>query len=1145
MAPWPAQGNEPKAPDRNKTSDNRTLETLKSKSEPPEDKKQVKGISKEDQSESVKKDVHSLDDGQLKALLDEAIQYKNPKDREGKSKIFRELLQKVEADDSDCSYPVVGVRGICGRRALRVREGNRGAAISERASRGGSLQNIFHAASSAEFDTHHSGGARKKNKRQGPGSSVSARQREGGSLPSNVNAGWPLESWQSDQSKKKGLFDRDSLQPNHVSTSIGNTAYTNSSSVAISSTQTRRQTLKHSASNELPSSKKTNSGELYPLRRHHSSSDQLKSLELNVVKLKSQSESSSSMVRKMPQLPKPAECVTIDMSGLNLEIKKLGNSDPSLSFEKKLQTFQNSDKYRVTSGEGESENASNNSQEVFTTRASLEVEPVDSSIELGFGEKRVLNGMESVQLSDNYPSVQCIVGDRSRISDASNQARGSEQTFGLRPHMYRNINMNMNMIVNISSKTANHSLRTDENGNALSGSGLTSRGNISKNQKKKLPKAEKNVFLSQNIGGYRGDEDINIVLKFIESDKAKNRQIKKLTKGKKHEKKRQNMQKSTSLEEVSQRNIDDLTESSESERTSVGKPRTDTAAEESLRDRRRWGEQGFVKSGSQNDLHMEQEEENNSDSDFQVVTKKQRKKKVTDPNPKRARNHRNSRRSPRRKSTSSVPPSERSGDSDLDSVHSLPVGDCAPTASYADIAAGNSNFTSKAISEMSTFNGKNPEKVDSVSAVKTNEIEKWCDSVSQHWDKTKCNNNNNININNKNNSNSGNSPNNKNSSNITNNNENSNNTINNNYTTINSHSDSKNCFRSDNRKQNFNVDVNEICDNNVKKLKDLVTVDKSVGNKVATTNKVVDVPMRNDIKQIASSCDLDQCKLVDGSSKGTEGKKNWNKKNFSPEDFPSLPVKSENGNHNQKKKEISEQNSFAKTKQYSSLPDSGKHGEEVNSSKTPKVQADEEGRHRRSTRSKSVGPNTRPPVILLHDEKTKDTGVCEITFGFEINEQLLTSDDQTPVLEEETELGLDDTSSSSSKGSCQSNGGQSSGATQGSSETPVQLSSVNGGIVYSDVLEGQNAYVNSSSKGMLGTVTNTTLQELFKRHENMASVSNSGNNSTATSVNSIANKYVPPVAPVQFNYDKIVTFVGLAWEDVMKNGKIQYYTGNN
>ena len=49
MAPWPAQGNEPKAPDRNKTSDNRTVDNLKSKSEPPDDKKLVKGISKDDQ----------------------------------------------------------------------------------------------------------------------------------------------------------------------------------------------------------------------------------------------------------------------------------------------------------------------------------------------------------------------------------------------------------------------------------------------------------------------------------------------------------------------------------------------------------------------------------------------------------------------------------------------------------------------------------------------------------------------------------------------------------------------------------------------------------------------------------------------------------------------------------------------------------------------------------------------------------------------------------------------------------------------------------------------------------------------------------------------------------------------------------------
>ena len=33
--------------------------------------------------------MSNLDDGQLKALLDEAITYKRPKDREGKSDLFR------------------------------------------------------------------------------------------------------------------------------------------------------------------------------------------------------------------------------------------------------------------------------------------------------------------------------------------------------------------------------------------------------------------------------------------------------------------------------------------------------------------------------------------------------------------------------------------------------------------------------------------------------------------------------------------------------------------------------------------------------------------------------------------------------------------------------------------------------------------------------------------------------------------------------------------------------------------------------------------------------------------------------------------------------------------------------------------------
>lgn len=53
---------------------------------------------------------------------------------------------------------MVGIRGSGSRRGLRGREGSKSVTVSERASRGGSLQNIFHASSSSEFDTHHTGG---------------------------------------------------------------------------------------------------------------------------------------------------------------------------------------------------------------------------------------------------------------------------------------------------------------------------------------------------------------------------------------------------------------------------------------------------------------------------------------------------------------------------------------------------------------------------------------------------------------------------------------------------------------------------------------------------------------------------------------------------------------------------------------------------------------------------------------------------------------------------------------------------------------------------------------------------------------------------------------------------------------------------
>jgi hypothetical protein len=48
------------------------------------------------QPEEKNPDVSNLDDGQLKALLDEAITYKRPKDREGKSDLFRVSPRSVE-----------------------------------------------------------------------------------------------------------------------------------------------------------------------------------------------------------------------------------------------------------------------------------------------------------------------------------------------------------------------------------------------------------------------------------------------------------------------------------------------------------------------------------------------------------------------------------------------------------------------------------------------------------------------------------------------------------------------------------------------------------------------------------------------------------------------------------------------------------------------------------------------------------------------------------------------------------------------------------------------------------------------------------------------------------------------------------------
>ncbi|XP_065088608.1 serine-rich adhesin for platelets isoform X2 [Ochlerotatus camptorhynchus] len=154
--------------------------------------------------------IDNMEESDLKALLEEAITYKRPKDREHKSATFNELLSKTEMEDQEQNFPFTS-RAVQTKRA------------SGRPTQGGSLQDLPEASlqdyyysefsfatdyysnrgGGQNFRRHHGsssasssgpgGGDRATNPRQKrTTSSVSSRQREGGSLPSNVNVECPF-----------------------------------------------------------------------------------------------------------------------------------------------------------------------------------------------------------------------------------------------------------------------------------------------------------------------------------------------------------------------------------------------------------------------------------------------------------------------------------------------------------------------------------------------------------------------------------------------------------------------------------------------------------------------------------------------------------------------------------------------------------------------------------------------------------------------------------------------------------------------------------------------------------------------------------------------------------------------------------------
>lgn len=172
MAPSPENDNAPKAPDKcdkTKAADTQSSGT------------NVEIIGTTD-STSKEASVSGLDDVGLKALLDEAISYKTPKDRLGKSELFQNLLEKAEEDDRKArATSASGKESVryynttAKHRTRRRREPN---SISENLTHGGSLNNL------AEEDLYAP--ASHLHRLTKP---VSTRQRQGGSLPCNVNAG--------------------------------------------------------------------------------------------------------------------------------------------------------------------------------------------------------------------------------------------------------------------------------------------------------------------------------------------------------------------------------------------------------------------------------------------------------------------------------------------------------------------------------------------------------------------------------------------------------------------------------------------------------------------------------------------------------------------------------------------------------------------------------------------------------------------------------------------------------------------------------------------------------------------------------------------------------------------------------------------
>ncbi|XP_050547848.1 bromodomain-containing protein DDB_G0270170-like isoform X4 [Daktulosphaira vitifoliae] len=215
-------------------------------------------------------------------------------------------------------------------------------------------------------------------------------------------------------------------------------------------------------------------------------------------------------------------------------------------------------------------------------------------------------------------------------------------------------------------------------------------------QKKELKKKDEVVF-SENIQGYRGDKNIDEILKFIgdlsnDSKKNKTTKIKNKNRNGKgsdddsgRPKNRKGMKiKYNSVEEVSS-SIFQPMDSSDDESKSIKSCKKSKKKEP----KKNQTSKKFASTDQRLDV-LSSESQDTDSADFLLVTNKQRRKKQNSQNKLNASSNnfpphdsyllsqyiqpKNVNSKKRRKSTSSMPHSEKSDDnSDLDSVHSLPA----------------------------------------------------------------------------------------------------------------------------------------------------------------------------------------------------------------------------------------------------------------------------------------------------------------------------------------------------------------------------------------------------------------------------------------------------------------------------------------